>query len=119
MESKVFIAMTQKHLKVLAGKNAISCGDVQFKGNPNGQQMCSECLPQQERFLVSYESWEIDSQVSSVLAMDSRGHLYSLHADSMGYSPPFKPESKVEGGDHLIITPCPKPYALNAARDSS
>ena len=42
MESKAFIAMTQKHLKVLAGKNAISCGDVQLKGNPNAANRCAQ-----------------------------------------------------------------------------
>ena len=117
MESKAFIAMTQKHLNALAGKNAISCGDVQLKGNPNAANKCAQTAFQNRKaFYVSYEFWGIDSQVTVALAMNSSGHLYSLQADSMGFSPPFKAESKVEEGDHLIITPCPKPYALNVAR---
>lgn len=110
MESKAFISMTQKHLKGLAGKNAISCGDVEFKGNPSSANRCAQtAFRNRKSFYVSYEFWGIDAQGTSALAMDSSGHLYSLAADSMGYSPPFKAESKLEEGGHLIITPCPKP----------
>ena len=117
MESKAFIAMTQKHLKVLAGKNAISCGDVAVKENPKEANRCAQAaFHNRKAFYVSYEFWGIDSQVTLALAMNSSGYLYSLQADSMGYSPPFKAESRVEEGDHLIITACPQPYALTIAR---
>ena len=117
MESNAFIAMTQNRLKHLAGESAIACGDVEFQHDPDTANKCAQSsFRKGSAFYVSYESWGIDSQVTAALAMSPRGQLYSLQADSMVFSPPFKRGSKIEGGGHLIITPCPKPYRLNIAR---
>jgi hypothetical protein len=103
-----------QRLRVLAGVDAIDCGNVQVTESPANATNCAiHSFRHGKPFVVRYDIAAIESGVAGGLASNGYGDVYGVLFDSMGMSSgDLKDGETMPDGSHTDVMPCPKPTRI-------
>lgn len=93
----------------LSGSNAIDCGRVRVRGNPEASTECAfRAFREGKPFRVRYDLRGIDSAVSAGLVYTPEGKLYGLFFDGDPYGHGGTSWSR----QRTETVPCPNPFQM-------
>ena len=111
--------MLDRNLRKRAGSGALNCGTVSIHGDPRAANSCALAAIESGRsFYVRYDLQGLDSRIALGITARTTTEAYLLEYDSWGWSNEgLKPSETLIEGNHILLTPCPKPVRLREVPD--